>query len=393
MDTFTGYVFGEGGKHYPTLGIPAALSFSPGWVRLVLPGADPCFLFARGHACRIAIPAWAFPNVRVGDTVQAQVEPAQPYRARGVRSDRFDWNAFVEEDDRTFATDEPGGVLRLWNRYSAPFDLLRCPPVEALYWTLGFYQAEGSKSNGGLDFSFANTNAALLAYAIAQLGEIGIPIKQLYAEILQGVGESRESAMAKYAALEPEVTAVRPRSGKGGSAYVLHAHNSKPFRGMICRALAHVFENEFPSRAAARAYAFGWLDGDGTITLTDTDTKLRLAGLPEEHAVMKRALTQVFGWNLSMASTRYQDNKRGSVIGLKAARIIDLLNANAFPFSMNRVRLLLGLARRTRGRPVRAARRRYSAEIEKAQRLQTAEPSYFGVKGAPLPHHFKLKIR
>jgi hypothetical protein len=418
MALFTSTVRGEGSKHSPLLLIPAALRMPAGWLRATVDDSAPCFVYARGFGPRAALPIWRFPDMKVGDKVTVEIEPAEPYRATKTRGVCFDWNTFVGSDDRTFATDEADGILRLWSRYSAPFEMIRHPPSEALYWLLGFYQAEGSKGTTGNDFSFANTNVALIRNAIEKLHELGVGANQLYAEILQGVNESRESAIAKYESLGLKVTAVRPRPGKGGSAYVVHAHNSKPFRGMVNAALAFIFANEFPNRELAKAFAFGWLDGDGTITLAAPDIELRLAGLPDEHNVIKRALAQIFGWDLTSESTRYKGNKQGSEIGLRAEKIIDLLDANAFPFSMSRVRLLLGFDERARkfaegsrcgvltrwgltekggvptarGERVIAAYRRYLPEIEKARQLWTAEPYHFGVKGAPLPQQFCLRI-
>lgn len=422
MMTFKGKVGTEGTKGYLTIGIPGACGIAaPGWFRLILAGYPPCFLYARkeiGCYSRTSLPVWNFAGLKIGDVVDARAEPAEPFRASSARVGYFDWNAFVENDERTFATEEANGVLKLWSRYSAPFELLRCPPVESLYHVLGFYQAEGSKGATGNDFSFANMNVELIRNAIENLNAIGIGANQLYAEILQGVGESRESAMAKYESLPLEVVAVRPRSGKGGSAYVVHAHNSKPFRGMVNRALAYIFANEFPSREAAKAFAFSWMDGDGSITKTIVWTKLRLAGLPDEHVVVKRALAQIFNWDLSVKNTEYKNNKEGSAIQLRADQIADLLDADAFPFSMNRVRLLLGLDERARkladgrragafsrwglalkngeltslGNRVVVAYRRYADEIEKARRLLTASPELFGVKGTPLPSQFRLGI-
>lgn len=415
MTTIAVTVRGEGQKRYPMIIFPAAARVPVGWTRAEVPGTAPCFLYVRGTVSRrAALPAWNFPGVKIGDVLEVRLALVEPYRAQGLRA-VFDWNAFL--DPETLATDEPSGVLRVWNRYAAPFNLLRCPPIEALYYMLGFYQAEGSKGSTGNDFSFANSNPLLLARVITQLTAIGIGHEQLYAEILQGVGESREAAIAAYAALPLKVTAVRPRSGKGGHAYVVHAHNSKPFRGMVCRALQAVFTGEFPSKNAAKAYVFGWLDGDGSITLTDTDTKLRLAGLPEEHEVVKRALTQVFGWDLSRKSNMYKNGKAGSQIGLYATRMIDLLEAGAFPFSMNRVRLLLGFERRAQklalgvragafsrwgltttlgeltadGQRVVTAYWKYESAIKKAQRLKATAPFHFGVKCALLPNQFKVK--
>jgi hypothetical protein len=357
----------------------------------------------------MAIPNWQFPNLKLGDVVTAEIEPAEPYRAKGSRTDYFDWNDFVGGDERTFATEEPNGILKLWSRYSAPLELLRCPPEEPLYRMLGFYQAEGSKSENAPDFMFANSNVELLRDAIGNLFALGVKAEQLYAEVLQGVGESRESAIAKYESLPLRVAAVRPRSGKGGSAYVAHIHNSKPVLGMVVRVLAQIFANGFPNKEAALAYALGWLDGDASITRVSSHTELRLAGLPDEHTVVCHALNRVFGWTLN--DEKHIDTDQGTHIVLRASEMLDLLDVRAFQFSMNYVRLLLGLDNGTaglrdskhRGPYVRwglrdqdgvltelgerilDGYRRHLPEIETARKLKTSSPHLFGIKGIPNP--------
>jgi hypothetical protein len=338
MALFTSTIRSEGGKHAPLLLIPAALRMPAGWLRTTINDSAPCFVYARGFGPRAALPVWRFPDLKVGDKVHVEVEPAESYRATKAHVTLFDWNAFVGGDDRTFATDEPNGVLRLWSRYSAPFEVIRHPPNEALYWLSGFYQAEGSKSSTGRDFSFANTNVALIHNAIEQLRELGIGANQLYAEVLQGIGESRESAMAKYESLGLEVTAVRPRSGRGESTYVLHAHNSKPFRGMVNAALAWIFANEFPNRELAKAFAFGWLDGDGTITLSGGNARLRLAGHHEEQATVLRALCHAFDWR--DRTIHFGPLNQHTEWTLNSTEAINLALADVFPFSMSRARLL-----------------------------------------------------
>jgi hypothetical protein len=413
MNNFKGRVRTEGKKGYLAMGIPGACGIvAPGWFRLTIAGYPPCFLYARkevGRYSRTSLPVWNFAGLQVGDEVDARAEPAEPYRAKGSCAGRFDWNDFVGGDERTFATEEPNGVLKLWSRYSAPLELLRCPPEGPLYRMLGFYQAEGSKSATGADFSFANSNVEAIRNAVENLNAIGLETAQLYAEVLQGVGESRESALAKYASLSLRVAAVRPRSGRGGSAYVVHLHNSSPFRGMVNRVLEHVFANEFPSKVSALAYALGWLDGDGNITRTSGHVEMRLAGLADEHIVLCTALNKAFGWTLK--NENYLGNKNGTHIVLRAAEMLDLIEAQAFWFSMNYVRLLLGFDAQTEGirGPVTAGPfvrwglrnkggslteigerlcagyLRHQSEIERARRLETTSPELFGVKGAPNP--------
>jgi hypothetical protein len=406
----TGFARAEGSKGYLIFNVPAAAAVEPGWIRAAFTGYNPVFCWVRNtRDRRMGLPAWNFPSLKAGDPLVGTIEPAAPFRAHGTRSGCFDWNAFVADDAKVLATEEPNGILRLWTRHAEPFDLLRCPPAEPLYRLLGFYQAEGSKSASGLDFSFANSNVELIRNAIENLAAIGVGAGQLYAEILHGVGETRESAIAKYASLPVEVHAVRPRTGRGSNSYVLHARNSLAFRKMVNAALAQMFTREFPSKETALTYTLGWLDGDGSITRMQHQTELRLAGLPEEHVVVCRALNAALGWSLK--DERYRNNKDGTHISLRAAELLDLIEAGAFRFSMSYVRLLLGFDAATaglrsgvlRGSFVRwglrasggqltvlgtrliAAYAVRQAEIEEARRLETDAPHLFGVKGVPNP--------
>jgi hypothetical protein len=340
MANFTTTIRGEGSKGGMIIIPPARLRLPEGWIRVVVEGFPPCFLYARGPAKHTALPVWQFSNLRVGDSIVVEIEPAECYRAKGSTS-AFDWNSFVVDDQRTFATEESNGILKLWSRYSAPFTLLRHPPIESAYRMLGFYQAEGSKSAAGQDFSFANANVYLVEFVIRALNEIGIGVNQLHAEILQGVGEDRESAIAQFARLTPKVTAVRPRSGKGKAAYVLHANNSKLFRGLALRALTRIAIEPFPNQEAALAYALGWLDGDATITTHQKHLLLRLAGYATEQAVVLRALTQAFNWR--EIDIHFGPVDRHTSRCLNVIEAGDLARAGAFPHSMSRARLLLRL--------------------------------------------------
>jgi hypothetical protein len=416
---FSARIAGEGSKNGPVLNIPARFQLpANSWYRLTIPGYSPCFVFGRPrYRCTALLavpPSWNFVGLKVGDAVEAQIETVEDYRAKppATKVD-FDWLDFVDSEEN-FATEE-NGILRLWSRYSEPFDLIRFPDLVTLYGLLGLYQAEGSKSEKGHDFTLANTNVPLLTYFVETLDKLGIPKNRLYLESLHELGEDPKVAEAKYTPLGLEIAASRLRPGRGKNAGVIHARNSGPFKSMICRVLAHVFANSFPNRETALEYALRWLDGDGSITQTSTNTELRLAGLAEEHSVLKKALVSALQWDLSCKNTEYKDSKEGTAITLRTNQMADLLDAGAFPFSMSRVRLLLGFDLRAAdfsnghwhgaysrwgfanadrtltklGLRIQAAYHRYKSQIEMAKQLWATSPSLFGVKSVALPAQFK----
>jgi hypothetical protein len=316
----------------------------------------------------------------------------------------FDWKPLVEAP-HTVVGDRL--VISVKSR-NHTFDMLQKTPALPTYRMLGVYQAEGSKSPSATDFSFATSNPRFLASAVALLETWGLSRDRLSLEVLRGLGESPTDACAAFACVDVEVVSERIRSGKGGHAGVLHVRKSSTLLHLVRRALAKIFDEKFPSQDVAREYALGWLDGDGSVIDRGSSIDLMLAGLADEHTVVKRALTQAFGWVFE-AGSFYKNNKQGTQITLRAHEMLDLLDAGAFMFSMNRARLLVAFDRRTTN--LRAIRKgaviagafvrwglcekggkltelgericrghaRHAAEIEKARQLLAAAPR--GVKG------------
>jgi hypothetical protein len=384
----------------------------PCWIKLHVVGYAPIFAFLRRAPSRtsvdLCLPRWHFSTLAFGVEIEVAIEDAIPYRARGDAA-AFDWLPYVDES-RYFPTTE-GNLLALQSRYEAPFFLQRSTPLEATYWLLGFYQAEGSKSQGAPDFMLANTNAALLRKTADTLALWGINHTRQYIEVLHAPGESAKQAEATYASIGLRVAATRCRTGKGGHAAVLHVSKSQVLQRLICAVLDRI---DFPTPEAARAYAIGWLDGDGTITVMDNAVEMRLAGLIHEHEIMSKAFAAGFSW--SPKSWRYAGSKQGTHITLRADEMLDLLDSSAFAFSMSHVRLLLGFDERVRrlhevhagthngaggyrrwglvdgdgfltkkGEALLDGHKRWAQKINEARRLEATSPHLFGVKGVPNP--------
>jgi hypothetical protein len=292
------------------------------------------------------------------------------------------------------------------------FDMRQKTPALPTYRMLGVYQAEGSKSPSATDFSLATSNPRFLASVVELLETWGLAPDRLALEVLRGPIESIAAARAAFACVDVEVVSERVRSGKGGHAGVLHVRKSSTLLHLVRNALAKVFREGFPTRDTAREYALGWLDGDGSVIDRGHSIDLMLAGLADEHIVVKRALAQAFGW-IFEAGSAHKNTKQGTQITLRAGEMLDLLDACAFSFSMNRARLLVAFDRRTgRLRAIRAGapatgpfarwglckrggqltalgericagHARHAAEIEKARQILSAAPR--GVKGLLYP--------
>lgn len=396
----------------------------PGWVRMTTADRPPFFAWARRPPSRpsvdVGLPRRLFEPELAGTEIEMVIEDATPYRAppvpKSTGSTGFDWLPYVDAENY-FPTETLDGKLLLHNRYEEPFAIRRVTATEPTYRMLGLYQAEGSKGSTALDVNLSSTNPLLPRHAAELFTALGIGREHLSLEILRGHRDTADEARTAFAIEGVDIVAERATSTpsqKKASAGVLHVRKSKPFLRLIRGALSAVFASEFPSEAAAREYALGWLDGDGTITITTSNPELRLAGLYDEHEVMKRALVSAFGWKLEPGS-RYIDDKQGTHISLRAIELLDLLDANAFSFSMSRVRLLLAFDRRTHGlreiaegkrsaaggyarwglvdedgvtelgEKIRAGHKRWQVEIEKARQLEATAPHLFGVKGVPNP--------
>jgi len=373
----------------------------PGWLRIALDGSEPVFagtrwVKSRPYSHEITVPSWRYPDIRRGNEVLVSADRAEPWRAK-PGGDGFDWLPFVA--DAHYFTADDGADLVLWNRHEPPFRLRRRPPEVPTYRLLGLYQAEGSKSVRASDFSLANTNAKLLGAAVDMLGSWGIGRERLSTEIVRPTGYDAAVARGAFMSLGVEIVAERERkAGDAGTepAATLHARRSMPLLRLTRAALARIFAEDFPTKEAAREFALGWLDGDGSITLNGNHTELRLAGHDDEQQVVLRALHHGFGWR----------KKGGSFGGVRhhTARTLDvreaaeLAVAGAFPVSMNRARLLYGLATRLEGlrrhtsrwppENEAEARRLFATlaqEMETLRRLLPPERLGTGEKGLPYP--------
>lgn len=420
MKTFQGVVRAEGSSANLRVTIPFELLPSlttPGWARLSINGTS-FFGFVRRPPSRptsatATLPKWCLSQLHAGQVITVAIEDAARYRAT-ARSG-FDWLAHVA--DRYFPT-APGDALLLHNQYEPPFEIRRSPDQLVLYRLLGLYQAEGSKSTNAPDFTLANSNVQLLAHAVKLLETWGIDRSRLSLEVLRAPDDKASVIRKLYEPIDVEIVAERVRTGAGGHAGVLHVRNSMPLLRLVRSALDKVFKEEFPSREAAREYALGWLDGDGGVVVGKTSIDLRLAGGASEHSVVKTALTGAFGWVFERGAY-HRNTDDGTHVTLRAHEMLDLLDAGAFAFSMNRVRLLLGFDQRTeklaevvagqratagpwarwglittrgvptdRGRIVLAGRQRYGGQFVAARQLRETRPELFGAKGVPLPDGF-----
>lgn len=400
-------------KTVATMQLPA-----PCWVRMRVAGGDPFFAMSRRTQSRnsvdIALPHWCVSRKLLGETVSAELEDAKPYRARAWTDQKgFDWLPFVR-DEHYFPTETVDGKLLLHSRHESPYTIRRVTPLIETYRVLGFYQAEGSKSGTAADFSFANSNAGIVAQAVADLHSIGFDKSRLSRTILRAPSEDPAEARAAYAQVDVRIVAERVRPGKGEHACLIQAVKSTPLLRLVRNALMRVFADDFPSIEAAKAYALRWLDGDGSFTIRGGSDDLMLCGHAAEHAVMKRALTQVFGWTFE-AGSYHKNTDEGTQITLRTHEILDLIDAPAFMLSMNRVKMFLAFDRRTQGlvdivegrrsgsggfvrwgiikdgqptalgERILDGRRRHARAIELARRVEVTRPELFGVKCVPYP--------
>lgn len=389
---------------------------APCWVRMRIGGGDPFFVMSRRTQSRnsvdIALPHWCVSRKLLGKTVSAELEEAEPYRARAWTDRKgFDWLPLVR-DEHYFPTETVDGKLLLHSRHESPYTIRRVTPLIETYRVLGFYQAEGSKSSTAVDFSFANSNTDVVVQAVEDLHRIGFDRSRLSKTVLHAPGEDPAEARAAYARVDVQLVAERERSGKGERACLIQALKSTPLLRLVRDALVKVFSEDFPSIEAARVYALRWLDGDGSFTIRGGSDDLVLCGHAEEHAVMKRALGQVFGWTFE-AGSYHKNTDEGTQITLRTHEILDLIDAPAFMLSMNRVKMFLAFGRRSQGlvdivegrrsalgglarwvkdgRPttlgerILDGRRRHTRAIELARHIEATRPELFGVKCAPYP--------
>lgn len=413
MTPFTTTICTEGSKKGLRITIPANIVNQmratgwqpPGWVRLHIDDCAPVFVMARYPLSRPSVtctlPTWAFPAYTVGQKITARAEDPTPYRAREgvILTPGVDWLPLV--DDAYFPVQE-AATLVLWSRYEEPFKLTRIAPFE-LWWLLGAYQAEGSKSVEAPDWTLANANVAFLAAIPPTLAALGIPRERQYVEVLHARSESPVTAEATFALVGVRHTVTRPRTNSGKAAGVLHVQKSQPllrlFKAMFARVFAPTWQ--WPSKEAARAYALGWLAGDATITLDQRSLaiELRLAGYEDEQTVTLRALEHSFGW--SIAAGAFGTPETFTRRGLSLRQSADLAAAGAFKFSLSRARLIYALGARLRsfknqGRSLTSetdyeyAQAVFDTHLhDEAQQLSkhplAAQQFVTGVKGQPYP--------
>ncbi len=384
----------------------------PGWLHLHVDGTD-IFAPARRPPSRtsvdVTLPSWRFGKLEAGTIVNVLAGPATAQRAKPSKH-TLDWLPYVAQVDGDYFPVDAAGTLTLWNKHSEPFAMKRLPDdEEAYWWLLGFYQAEGSKGDTAVDFHVANTNPGLLRKMIAAIETWGIDRTRMYMGVLHRSETLAAPAIGMFEPLGVEITYVRavPKNDETG---ILHVYRSMPLMRLVRERLRDVFEQSFPSRPAALAYANGWLDGDGGITRRGGSDDLVLSGGEAEHAVVKHALSLAFGWTFERGSYHKNTNE-GTRITLRAHEMLDLLDARIFASSMNRVRLLLAFGDRTEklaagfrvgafvrwglvdsdGNPTALGTRiltgcdRYERAIQTARHLHATRPELFGEKCLPYP--------
>jgi len=323
----------------------------PGWIRLHIDSSPPVFVRSRrtrsaDHAV-VVLPTWRFGRLPRGRLVHCGIESATPWQARSRHSKQFDWLDY-QRDSNLLATDQNGELTIHYRR--DPFTLRRHPDFLAMYWLLGLYQAEGSKKAGN-EWSVVSSNARILRTVVETLNKTGISNERMALEVLHHKADSAAAARAEFAAVGPRITNVRSRTAhkkwknSGNRGGVLHVKMSMQFYRMTMCALQDVLADggTFPSRAAARAFALGWLEGDGSVSINKTVIRLRLHGTRDETKAVLRALEYGFNWPSKRGAFKSYTHETS----ISARQAADLASAGAFRFSMNRARLLYGLLQNT----------------------------------------------
>lgn len=411
---FKTHVLTEGSKGGHRITVPvkianqlrtAGVAF-PGWIRLCIDKV-PFFAYARFPACRpsvaVTIPTWAFPQVRVGDEVEVEIGDAEPHRVK-PSSSLLDWASLI--DDYYFGTAD-GTDLVIHSRHEEPFRIRRTPIDENLFWwLLGLYQAEGSISKSAGDWNIGASNYLIAAAVPPSVENLGIPRDRQHVEVMHKHGGRPKDAEKLFAGVGLRISSSRLRSGLGEHTVVLHVDNSKPLLRLFKAMLARIFDEswKWPSREAAKWYAFGWLDGDGNITIMRNTGGLTLAlsGYVDEQKLTISALEHAFGWHLPEGT--FGDVADNTHRTLRLDQAADLAVAGAFPTTMNRAKLIWGLEQRliaqesrdgNRGRSLtspehfRRAQRLFLLLKEEAARLAAhplAKNGFnTGIKGLPYP--------
>lgn len=319
---------------------------APGWVWVRVDAGQPFFACARRTPSRtsvdVTLPSFAVPRLPVGRIVRVELRAQEQFEFDKPPVE--DWLLFVDRE--RYLVQPCGHELYLWSGHEPPFTIRRGPVDEDLHWwLLGFYQAEGSKK-GAVDFNLANTNPSLVAKASVALATTwNIVRARQRLTLLHRNGTTATTVRTAFTPVGLAITAVRA-TDRNDDIGVLFVNNSLPLVRMVKAKLAHVFEHGFPSKAAALAYAIGWLDGDGSISLDRVtgSINLRLAGTKEEHVVLLQALEYALGWSILAGSFGTVDGYTARALRLDYAA--QLAAVGAFCESMSRARLIHVLAQR-----------------------------------------------
>ena len=275
----------------------------------------------------------------------------------------IDLRAYVPPHPMARTTGAEGGRFLMCSSYAPPMALVQFPPEALLLWLVGFYLAEGSKRGGARhktsgvvepnEWSLAQKHPYALGAVAAVLETLGIERERMALYVKHGPSVTAEAAVQIYASLGIGITSVTPiavgRSGKnkygttiiGKHSATLRVKSSLNLARMFLRLLRAITDGTLLDDVGidgARAFAFGYLDGDGRAT--DTRTTLRLSATDKQvsHlAACDAALRRVYGWKpakidpVDFEMTRYIDGTVAAQLALDGA----------FRFSMARARLLL----------------------------------------------------
>jgi len=285
------------------------------------------------------------PSLKPGEEVSVELRPlAKPMKpAVGVTDEGIDWLAFCDEE-----VVEQQGRLVFTNAKGQRFEMSRHTPLVEPAWLLGFYQAEGSKSAEGCEWTLTNKSAVYLSRVASILsGALAIPHNSISISVAHGEQFSPEDVRERYAGLGVKFVG-RPRCTSGREfSGTLHVMNGLPLKHLFERVLAAFLDEGAVSmlpRVALKAFALGFLDGDGTITCAGGNIRLGASGGEIEVLAAHRYLASASGW--PTRELKYKGASEGAVRYLTLAEAIDLLEADAFWPTYSRVRLLYGVDER-----------------------------------------------
>lgn len=420
MVKFTGNVVLEGSKGKSTrISLPTAYAETlekegmvfPGWVRITIDDVPPFFTWARRppsrHAVDLGLPIRFVPVSMAKEQITVIVENAEPYRARSWTDlVGFDWLPYV--DEKYLPVETLTGQLQINSRYEEPFVMKRVTEPVSTYRLLGWYQAEGSKSENAPDFTFTTSNVEQLTYYTRLVESVfGIPRERLSLEVLRSKNQTPAEACELYEKVEIQIVAERLRSGKGEHAGCIHVKKSQPLvlavKQMLKTLLLHPV---WPTKAAAKEYALGWLDGDGGITIYHHtgSVALILAGYKDEQIATLEALEKGFGWTLPKGA--FGTPRDGTARMLSVDQMAELAYEGGFSRSLARARLIWALDERLGGWGVPPPQSRTTLEqwqrarslfdehlVHEAVWLKTLPEARkgfsLGIKGLPYPKRQK----